>query len=208
MKGHMENGKFHPHTDYKKGTRKSRDQTKKTKGVRMKRYARPSQLGVGARVVLEKPVKNMMGDVIPDFKVGMVGTVIDHSGGRKEPIIKFDEIAKGYNIHVDPEDLKVTRPSKMFDFEFVKAVGSSEQLKDRLMSMGYNYSDGGDNWVYGYEYLDNGEGRSGDVPYSIELFNNRAKVHVLKGDIPNYWRWMADEITESIREKVEGDLQE
>ncbi len=37
MKGHMQDGKFHPHTDYKKGTRKSRDQTAKTKGVRLAR---------------------------------------------------------------------------------------------------------------------------------------------------------------------------
>jgi len=37
MKGHMEDGKFHPHTDYKKGVRKSRDQIAKTEGVRLKR---------------------------------------------------------------------------------------------------------------------------------------------------------------------------
>ncbi len=37
MKGHMQDGKFHPHTDYKKGVRKSRDQKVKTEGVRMKR---------------------------------------------------------------------------------------------------------------------------------------------------------------------------
>jgi len=36
----MQDGKFHPHTDYKKGVRKSRDQKVKTKGVRvrMRRY--------------------------------------------------------------------------------------------------------------------------------------------------------------------------
>ena len=33
----MENGKFHPHTEYKKGTRKSRDQKDRTKGVRLAR---------------------------------------------------------------------------------------------------------------------------------------------------------------------------
>ena len=37
MKGHMQDGKFHPHTEYKKGTRKSRDQSAKTDGVRLKR---------------------------------------------------------------------------------------------------------------------------------------------------------------------------
>ncbi len=33
----MQDGKFHPHTEYKKGTRKSRDQQVKTVGVRMAR---------------------------------------------------------------------------------------------------------------------------------------------------------------------------
>lgn len=33
MKGHMQDGKFHPHTQFKKGVRKSRDQKAKTKGV-------------------------------------------------------------------------------------------------------------------------------------------------------------------------------
>ena len=37
MKGHMQDGKFHPHTDYKKGTRKSREQNTKSKGVRLER---------------------------------------------------------------------------------------------------------------------------------------------------------------------------
>ena len=208
MKGFTKDGKFHPIKPYNK-VRKSRDPKAKSEGVRLKRerYARPAQLGVGARVILEKPIKNMMGDVIPDLKVGMKGTVVDHLS-RKEPIIKFDQSPTGRTVVAKADNLSITRPSKLFDFEFVKAVGSAEQLKKRLLDMGYRYSDGGENFVYGYEYLDNGEGRSGDVPYSIELFNNRAKVHVLKGDIPNYWRWMADEITESIREKVEGDLQE
>jgi len=37
MKGHMEDGKFHPHTDYKKGVRKSRDQKIKTEGVKIRK---------------------------------------------------------------------------------------------------------------------------------------------------------------------------
>lgn len=37
MKGHMEKDGFHPHTEYKKGTRKSRDQKEKTQGVRLRR---------------------------------------------------------------------------------------------------------------------------------------------------------------------------
>ena len=40
MKGHMQDGKFHPHTDYKKGVRKSRDQKVKSEGVQVERKAR------------------------------------------------------------------------------------------------------------------------------------------------------------------------
>jgi len=36
----MQDGKFHPHTDYKKGIRKSRDQKTKTEGVKIERKAR------------------------------------------------------------------------------------------------------------------------------------------------------------------------
>jgi len=36
VKGHMQDGKFHPHTDYKKGIRKSRDQSIKTEGVKIR----------------------------------------------------------------------------------------------------------------------------------------------------------------------------
>ncbi len=36
----MQDGKFHPHTDYKKGVRKSRDQSTKEKGVKVERKVR------------------------------------------------------------------------------------------------------------------------------------------------------------------------
>ncbi len=37
MKGHMQDGKFHPHTEYKKGIRKSRDQQVKSQGVKIRK---------------------------------------------------------------------------------------------------------------------------------------------------------------------------
>jgi len=37
MKGHMQDGKFHPHTEYKKGVRKSRDQQVKIEGVKIRK---------------------------------------------------------------------------------------------------------------------------------------------------------------------------
>ena len=40
MKGHMQDGKFHPHTPYQKGLRMSRDQKAKTQGVKVKERKR------------------------------------------------------------------------------------------------------------------------------------------------------------------------
>ena len=37
MKGHMQDGKFHPHSEYKKGVRKSRDQNAKSEGVKIRK---------------------------------------------------------------------------------------------------------------------------------------------------------------------------
>jgi len=51
MKGFKDsNNKFHPITDYKKGVRKSRDQTAKLQGVRMKR-------SLSSKNKLEKAIK-------------------------------------------------------------------------------------------------------------------------------------------------------
>ncbi len=47
VKGHMQDGKFHPHTDYKKGTRKSRDQSAKSTGVKLERKAREKTCDCG-----------------------------------------------------------------------------------------------------------------------------------------------------------------
>lgn len=41
MKGHIQDGKFHPHKPYQKGVRKSRDQSVKQQGIRLKRKNTP-----------------------------------------------------------------------------------------------------------------------------------------------------------------------
>ena len=56
----MQDGKFHPHSDYKKGTRKSRDQSTKTQGVeisqvRMKRE-KISAINLDPRELREHPL--------------------------------------------------------------------------------------------------------------------------------------------------------
>jgi len=57
MKGHMEKGKFHPHTKYEKGVRKSRDPKAKTQGVRLARSLKStsSQLQWGFDLTEFKP---------------------------------------------------------------------------------------------------------------------------------------------------------
>lgn len=52
MKGFTRDGKFHPITDYKKGTRKSRDRKVKTQGVEVERKAREGKpMGVGNTMI-------------------------------------------------------------------------------------------------------------------------------------------------------------
>jgi len=59
MKGHMQDGKFHPHTQ-SKGVRKSRDQSAKSTGVKVERKARDEEAIAG---------KNK-GNIIFDSKIG------------------------------------------------------------------------------------------------------------------------------------------
>lgn len=57
-------------------------------------------------------------------------------------------------------------------------------------------------------YLDNGEGRSAFVNYSIEAKDTGfIIVSMLKSDIPHYWRWQADEIFDEAFEKVKGVIE-
>jgi len=56
MKGHMQDGKFHPHTDYKK-VRKSRDQKAKTQGVKIRKQrlvaeGRDGKKHISSRLIL------------------------------------------------------------------------------------------------------------------------------------------------------------
>ncbi len=55
MKGHMQDGKFHPHTQYK-GVRKSRDQSEKTKGIRFVRATENFRTGDWSDVKKNKAI--------------------------------------------------------------------------------------------------------------------------------------------------------
>ena len=77
MKGHMEDGKFHPHTDYKKGTRKSRDQTVKTQGVIIERKAR------------EPTDTSILNDLVNDFnRKGLTKIEYGNIGGQARGLKK------------------------------------------------------------------------------------------------------------------------
>jgi len=89
MKGHMQDGQFHPHTEYKKGTRKSRDQSAKTEGVRMKRYARSDSS-------LEKmfEFKTVVTDKDKDFEFDRFASSITDFGSADiaTAVEKFQEV--------------------------------------------------------------------------------------------------------------------
>lgn len=59
-----------------------------------------------------------------------------------------------------------------------------------------------------YIYLDNGEGLTSYVPFSIEAKNNQVVISMLIKDIPNYWRWQSDRIFEDAIDKVQVVLED
>jgi len=159
-----------------------------------------AKLGNGARVESLKKVGGHLGDI----PKGTQGTVVDHFGSKKRPIVKFD----GHRTIVsDADELKLLKGSKVFEFKSIISKGSAQQLKKRILENGFSFTNGGGNWVGGSEYLDDGEGRQADIPFSVELKKNRATVHVRKGDIPHRWQFMADDVIESINEKVSSALE-
>lgn len=80
MKGHMEDGKFHPHTQYK-GIRKSRDQTTKTQGVKLK----------------HKPTKIKGEDVVdPAYGLFIANGYEDLKHNPNDP-----EVKQAYNKFID-----------------------------------------------------------------------------------------------------------
>ena len=67
MKGHMENGKFHPHTEYK-GVRKFRDQQVNEQGIRLARRSN--------RVRLNDPIHDINGNVTTINELDKQGKIV------------------------------------------------------------------------------------------------------------------------------------
>jgi len=77
MKGHMQDGKFHPHTQYQKGTRKSREQNKKSEGVKIRK-----KISVG-----DNPEGTKLNKFIDKGGEGLRGTLLARTKNGKKGII-------------------------------------------------------------------------------------------------------------------------
>jgi len=105
VKGHMQDGKFHPHTPYQKGVRMSRDQKVKTQGVI--RLARSSKLS-------EKQAKNFWNRLTPRSKFDVLtleldlflGNIPEHNEGKSFFDRSFDELPTKYQNLIRSRTLK------------------------------------------------------------------------------------------------------
>jgi len=165
------------------------------------RKAMFARLGNGARVKAEA----VLGGELKDIPKGSEGTVVDHFGSKKNPIVKFDNLRT--IVVTDAKDLKLLKESKIFDFQFVKGKGSVDILKKKLTD-NLGFTDGGGNFVQGHALVFDEAGFQTTVPYSIELFDNKAKVTLLKQDLPSFAKDIVDTIREQEESKVESIINE
>ncbi len=106
MKGHMQDGKFHPHTEYKKGTRKSRDQKVKTQGVRFQRTkTRGIEMKNDEEIIMEASNINANSQYIIDrierrrtkgihFNIHDLTSTIERQTRTIEKLAERDEVTK------------------------------------------------------------------------------------------------------------------
>lgn len=93
MKGHMQDGKFHPHTDYRKGVRKSRDQKLKTQGIKITRKARAVKANLPDVDITEENwgFQTMGGKILPNngLELGNWTTAGWHWDGDEDDIVGY-----------------------------------------------------------------------------------------------------------------------
>lgn len=165
------------------------------------RKAMFARLGNGARVKAEA----VLGGNLKDIPKGSEGTVVDHFGSKKNPIVKFDNLRTV--VVTNAKDLKLLKESRIFDFQFVKGKGNAQELKKKLLDS-IGFSDGGGNFVHGFTSVFDETGVQSDVGFSVELFDNKAKVILLKKDIPRFAGDVIDILREEVEDKVEGVINE
>ncbi len=106
MKGHMKDGKFHPHTDYKKGTRKSRDQKAKTQGIRFAKQ-RSSIFKMNDRVITTE-------QCFEDVFKGDKGKVVGFDKPRDLIVVEFD-LHRGQQYFVPQSCIIQSERKKRYD---------------------------------------------------------------------------------------------
>jgi len=89
MKGHMQDGKFHPHTQ-SKGVRKSRDQTVKTQGVKIERKKRVTK---GIEKLFEMEQKEVSKEILDREYDAFTSGITDYgSADIATAVEKFKEV--------------------------------------------------------------------------------------------------------------------
>jgi len=103
MKGHMKDGKFHPHTDYKKGVRKSRDQKAKTQGVKIrKQRLEGEQFQRDDRI---ETIEQISQEVLGEEKGTVIGRRFNDDGTISVEVV-FDSRRDESSFFVNPTSLR------------------------------------------------------------------------------------------------------
>jgi len=121
MKGHMQDGKFHPHTDYKKGIRKSRDQKAKTQGM-MIRKQRSMSFKMNDRVITTK-------QCFEDVFKGDKGKIVGFDKPSDSIIVEFD-LHRGQQYFVPQSCIILSRDEGIKHIQLIK-----NELNDNLIKM-------------------------------------------------------------------------
>lgn len=184
--------------------------TKKTGGSYPSKYyeivkkmqdkANPNKkLGRGAEVELI----DLFG--LKDIPIGTKGIVTDHIFGRDRPSVKFN----GNTYVIDKEKLKVLKGSSDFlpiQYDRIEAKNKTKLDLEKRIKEFTTLTDQKDGWFSGFEYLDNGEGDSIHLPFSVHVKEGEVDIHVQKRNLPNRWQWQFNDIREGIVEKIEAAI--
>jgi len=124
MKGHMENGKFHPHTEYKKGTRKSRDQQVKTQGVKIRKQRINPECKYGDCIAKGKDINEFCSSCLAFANKNMRQSDLDNI--RKERVL-LNEIPDDYDWETHGE-----HPQQFTDEAYRKHTEKHRAIANRL----------------------------------------------------------------------------
>ncbi len=212
----MKDGKFHPHSQYKKGTRKSREQNKKSEGVKIRKKISVGDNPEGTKLnkFIDKGGEGLRGTLVARTKNGKRGIILAQnsafakggaSWGKLYEVVEkkpnqYPVVKKQVDKIPDTKDWEIlTTRKKRYakeqkvprNTEVIKVKGTKKEIVKKLMETkqwnGFeNISD--DGWFSGSIYLDNGEGRSDYAVYRGLVSDGKVEVKMNKNDVPSYWR--------------------